>query len=262
MTHRPHEATSLHTRLLKCALETEDSRAYWVHAGTQRLATPQSAFENFWFGARSLPRIKALLIDMRARYDAYPAALKVLSRWPEMSSETRRVICHWHVQLADPIYRRFTGEFLVDRRNGPRPEVTRDRIVAWIGQYGSSRWAMSTRIQFASKLLSTAYAAGIVASNRDPRPLSVPRVPDDALEYVLYLLREIEFEGALLDNPYLRSCGLEGALLESRLRALPGLCFRKQANLVDFGWRYSSLIEWARGHEPPGSTREVRQATA
>ena len=97
------------------------------------------------------------------------------------------------------------------------------------------------RIQFASKLLSAAYSATVVTSNRDPRPIGMPRVPDEALEYLLYLLRETEFEGSLLDNPYLSSVGLEGAILEERLRGLPGLAFRRQGDLIDFGWRHHDL---------------------
>ena len=101
------------------------------------------------------------------------------------------------------------------------------------------------RIQFASKLLSAAYSAALVTSNRDPRPIGVPRVSDDALEYLMYLLRETEFEGSLLDNPYARSVGLEGAILEERLRGLPGLAFRRQGDLIDFGWRHRDLRIWA-----------------
>ena len=36
---------------------------------------------------------------------------------------TRQVICHWHAQLSDPIYRRFTGEFLIERRTLKDPKV-------------------------------------------------------------------------------------------------------------------------------------------
>jgi hypothetical protein len=245
VTARPREATLPHTRLLKCVLEVEDSRAYWSHADATARPTAQQAFDDYWFGARSLARIKTLLIDMRARFDAYPAAFEVLRGWPHMSAETRRLICHWHLQLADPVYRSFTGTYLVDRRGGPRPEVTRDLVVGWVGQQDPGRWAMATRVQFASKLLSTAYSAGLVTSTRDPRPLSLPQVPDEALEYLMYLLRETEFEGGLLDNPYTRSVGLAGHALEVRLRLLPGMCFRRQGNLVDFGWRHSNLLAWA-----------------
>lgn len=245
MTGRPREATEVHTRLLKCALEVEDSRAYWTHAGEATNATAQKAFDEYWFGARSLPRIEVLLTNMRARFDAFPPALEVLHRWPHMSPDTRRTICHWHLQLADPLYRRFTGEYLVCRRAGSRPEVTRDLVVGWVGQQGPGRWTMSTRIQFASKLLSAAYSAGLVASNRDPRPLAVPRVPNEALEYLMYLLREIQLAGSLLDNAYTGSMDLDGPVLEDRLRGLPGLAFKRQGDLIDFGWRYTNLCAWA-----------------
>lgn len=245
MTGRPQEATEMHTRLSRCALEVDDSRAFWFHTDESTNVTAQRAFDEYWFGARSMARVEVLLVNMRARFSSFPSALGALHSWQHMSPETRRAICHWHLQLADPFYRRFTGTYLVERRSGPRPEVTRDLIVGWVGQHGPSHWTMSMRIQFASKLLSAAYSADLVTSNRDPRPIGLPRVPDEALEYVMYLLRETGFEGTLLDNPYMSSVGLEGAILEERLRGLAGLTFRRQGDLIDFGWRHRDLRMWA-----------------
>jgi len=247
---RPREETTLHTRLLKCALEVDDARAFWFHAEPTRMFTAQQAFEEYWFGARSLPRIEVLLHNLRARFSTYPAALSVLHRWREMSPDTRRLICHWHLQLSDPLYRRFTAEYLVERRNNSRAEVTRALVIGWVGQQGPGRWTMSTRIQFASKLLSAAFSAGLLTSNHDPRPLHVPRVPDEALEYLLYLLRETDFEGSLLDNPYLRSVGLDDTFLTDRLRQLPSLSFKRQGDLIDLDWLYPDLQRWADARIP------------
>lgn len=248
MTGGQRETTATHTRLSKCALEVEDSRAFWSHADGTRSVDAQRAFDDYWFGARSLLRVKVLLANMRARFAAFPSALAVLHNWPHMSPETRRIICHWHLQLTDPLYRRFTGDYLVERRSRARPEVNRDLVVGWVGQHGSNQWTMTMRIQFASKLLSAAYSAALVTSNRDPRPVGLPRVPDEALAYLMYLLRETEFEGTLLDNPYTRSVGLEGAVLEERLRGLPGLTFMRQGDLTDFGWVQRDLRAWAAAH--------------
>jgi hypothetical protein len=248
VTARPAEVQAVHTRLLKCALEVEDARAFWAHVDGTTEVAPLRAFEEYWFGARSLARIEVLLTNMRARFVAYPAALAVLHGWRDMSPDARRAICHWHLQLTDPLYRRFTGDYLVARRAGTRPEVSRDVVVAWVGQQGAGRWTMATRIQFASKLLSAAHAAGLVKSNRDPRPLGVPRVPDEALAYIMYLLRETAFEGTLLANPYTRSVGLEGEALEARLRGLPGLAFRRNGDLIEYGWQHPDLTTWAAHH--------------
>jgi hypothetical protein len=162
-----------------------------------------------------------------------------------MPPEARRVICHWHVQLSDPLYRSFSGNYLRDRWASGRAEVTRDQVISWLGNQTGERWSASTRIQFASKLLSAAHAAGLVRTSRDPRPLGLPSVPDQALEYLLYLLRGIDFAGAFLDNPYLASIGLEGHLLESRLRTLPSLTYLRQSGLVDLEWHYRDLRAWA-----------------
>jgi hypothetical protein len=254
MTDRSREVTEVHTRLSRCSLEVDNSRAFWARVDEETPVKAQLAFDEYWFGARSLARVRVLVTNMRARFGAFPSALAVLHRWEQMSPDVRRVICHWHLQLTDPLYRRFTGEYLADRRWGLRPEVTRGLAVGWVGDQAGARWKMSMRIELASKLLAAAHAAALVATTRDPRPLGAPRVPDEALEYLLYLLRETEFEGSMLDNPYLRSVGLEGAVLDERLRKLPGLAFMRQGDLVDFGWKYRDLRMWAdanlRGAEP------------
>lgn len=250
MSARPAETTQVHTRLLKCALQVEEARAYWQHTDGSTVVAPGDAFASYWFGARSLAWVEVLLTNLRARFDAFPAALPVLHRWPDMTPDTRRVLCHWHLQLSDPMYRTFTGDYLVQRREGTRATVSRDLVVGWVAEQGPGRWRMSTRIQFASKLLSAALSAGLVSSSRDPRPLSLPRVDDEALQYLLYLLREIEFAGTLLDNPYTRSVGLVEGRMEERLRNLHGLSFRRQGDLVEFGWQYPNLGAWADANLP------------
>lgn len=241
---RPAEVTKPHTRILKCALEVDDSRAYWNHSDGTARATAKRAFDDYWFGARSFARVEVLLSNFRLRFDAYSPALSVLHRWTVMSPDTRRLICHWHLQLADPIYRELTGDFFPARRDDGRADVTRDLIIRWIGEH-STDWTMATRIQFASKLLSSAYAAGLVTSRRDPRPLAFPRVPDDALEYLLHLLRGVSFEGRLTDNPYLRSVGLDPRLLADRLRGIDSVQLRRAGDLDDFTWAHPGLASWA-----------------
>lgn len=245
MTGKPHEVTEVHTRLQKATLEVEASREYWSRTDGCEPVSAGQAFEESWFGSRSLSRIQELLINLRARYDAFPPTLRVLHRWSAMDPDTRRLLCHWHLQLSDPLYRAFTGDFLVDRRESIRAELTRDVVMAWVTSQGGERWAVSTRLKFASRLLSSAFSAGLLSSNRDPRRIQVPRVGDRALEYLLYLLRQVEFEGSLLGNRYLNSVGLEGGSLEDRLRRLPGLRFRRQGDLVEFGWVHGDLLAWA-----------------
>lgn len=235
------ETTEVHTRLLKCALVVEEARAFWP---TTEL-DPGTAFDTYVFGAKSLARVKVLLTNLRARFDAFPQARAVLRGWPDMHPATRALICHWHLQLADPMYRAFTGDFLVTRRARERQSVTRPQAIEWVRDQGPGRWTMSTRVQLASKLMSCAFQAGILRSNRDPRPIEPPRVRPEALAYLLYLLRGVEFEGTLLSNPYLRSVGLEGAALDDRLADAPGLRFRRQGDLINFGWQAPDLPAWA-----------------
>ncbi len=245
---RPAEVTELHTRLMKCALELDDARAYWRHRDpTQPPPTVSQAFSEYWFGARSADRVEVLLANFRARFDAFPPALTVLHRWSSMAPETRALISHWHLQLADPLYRAFTGDFLPRRREALRPEVARDLVVSWVAQAGRARWTPASQIQFASKLLSAAFSAGLVTSNRDPRPLRYPPVPDEALGYLLHLLRGVDHAGTLLANPYLASVGLDGGFLDDALRRLPGVRYSRMGDLRDLEFEYADLPAWAEG---------------
>ncbi|MFZ6180677.1 DUF1819 domain-containing protein [Nannocystis pusilla] len=246
MTTHPVEETRAHTRLLKYGLETDDARAYWRRVDPNRpQAGVREVIDGQWFSARSMARVDVLLTNFRGRFDVFPHALRVLHAWHEMDPDARRRICHWHLQLSDPLYRKFTGQALVARRSSARPEASLPLAVAWLNEHGPARWSMSTRIQFASKLLTAVSSAGLAATDRDPRPLVCPRVDDHALSYILYLLREVAFQGNLLANPYLASVGLEGELLVARLRALSTVTLRRQGELVEFGWRYPNLLAWA-----------------
>lgn len=243
---RPSEATEYQTRLLRCSIEVEHSRSYWKHvqqAATE--GTAEVAFNRYWFGARSMPRVELLLTNFRERFDAFPPALQVLHRWNSLDSVERRVICHWHLQLADRLYRKFTGNWLVKQRRQSRTAVVRDSVVHWIEDIVPRRWSLSTRIRFAQRLVHAAVEAGLLKGKRDPRQLQIPRVSDEALTYILYLLRGIRFQGSLPDNPYLLSVGISGSNMERRLRALPAFRFCKQGDLFEFDWRHDGLWDWA-----------------
>ena len=246
MMDRPSEVADYHTRMLRCSIEIEHSRSYWQHMESEATAdTAAIAFSNYWFGARSMPRVEILLTNFRERFDDWPPALSVLHSWTEMEAGDRRAICHWHLQLADRLYREFTGSYLVERRDGGRADVNRDLGVRWVEQQAPERWTMSTRIQFARKLLFSASEVGLLSGARDPRQLQLPRISDAALTYLLYLLRGISIQGTLTDNPYLTSVGLTDKELDRRLRSLQDISFRRQGDLIELGWRYDSLIDWA-----------------
>ena len=247
------EVTELHSYLIRAALEIDATRAYWSRTDGSATVSPKEAFDDFWFGSRSLKRVSELLANLRLRFDAYPDALHALRHWVDMSPDTRNVICHWHLMLADPLYRGFTGNFLTQRRDRSNHELHFDLVVAWIATVAGDRWAMSTRHQIAGKILSAAADAGLIRGKRDPRRITLPRVDDEALTYMLYLLRDLEFNGTLLQNPYLASVGLDGSAVPDRLRRLPDVGYAKQGELKEFDWRYPDLRAWAAATVAPPS---------
>lgn len=244
---RPAEETRVHTRIMRLALGVEESRAYWANLDPAVPPGPRAiqAFEQRWFGTKSLHRVRTLLANFGARYDTFPEALEVLRAWKGMDPATRRTICHWHLQLTDPLYRRFTDEFLPDRRALAKPAFDRDVVARWVARAYPDRWAPASVAQFASKLLSAASEAGLITPKRDPRTPLSPKVTDEALAYLLYLLRGVSFGGTLARNPYLASVGLDAFLFEQRVHSLPAVTYRRLLDVDEFGWSYPSLTAWA-----------------
>lgn len=247
MTERPGESTDIHTRILRVTLVEPECRAYWQHVDllvpVEKRAT--RAFEERWFGARTMTRVRTLIATLSQRFDATPDALGALRSWRGIPAAARLLACHWHLQFSDPVYRTFTGTYLTHRRAEGRATVDRDQVERWVHATWGERWAAATRLKFAGNLLTAAGEAGLVAGRTNPRKLITPRVPDEALAYLLYLLREVRIEGRFLDNPYLRSVGLTADTLPARLASLHGLRFRQLGDIVDLEWGAPTLRAWA-----------------
>lgn len=247
------EVDKFHTRLLRVSLALEESRAYWnrMTLETPKLKRSELAFENRWFGSKSMARVQRLLAEFGHRYDDYPAAIAVLLQWQPSDPIARQNICHWHLQLTDPMYRAFTGTFLEERRAHPNASINRDIVVRWVNQNLTSEWASATVLRMATALITCATAAGLCDRAGSHRILTYPKVTDAALTYWLYFLRGLTFQGTLLNNPYLASVGLSDRFLEQRLRQLNGFRFSRMGDLHEFDWRYDSVQAWAAAELAP-----------
>ena len=245
MNDQPREASTFHTRLTKAGLAVEECRAYWERRRTQSAPNAHTAYNEYWFGAKSLLWLQRLMADMRERFEAFPESLQVLASWNRMPSSVRNTICHWHLQLADPLYRAFTGLYL-PRRHRDGFESTSGEIVSqWIEEVCPDRWQVATRKQFARKLLYAATDAGLLKAGNAEWQFRTPAVDEVALHYLMYVLRGITFEGTLTANPYVKSVGLDEVDLARRLHAAAPVSIHRQGDLIDFTWRFDSLTDWA-----------------
>ncbi len=230
------EVQAFHTRILRLTLVVQESRAYWEAVDPSLSGTPrvERAFTERWFGSKSLARVKLLLANFAVRFDRYPEALETLRLWKPADVGTRPLICHWHLQLCDPLYRTFTGEWLPARREEGRREFDRDVVARWLATLPNAEWAPSTRYQFATKLIRAADEAGLISGAGDgPRTTLVPRVPDEALGYLVRLLQRVPHSGSWRDNPYFRSVGLIDESAEARLSRLPDVEYRRMGELIE-----------------------------
>jgi len=254
MPARPSEVVEAHTRILRCMLAVDDCYAYWQHVERAVPAEQRAAlaFQGRWFGVKSEARVRTLLVNMVERFDAFPEALGLLQSQGFVTATLRPWICHLHLQLSDPIYRRFSGEFLPARRAEGYASIDRGVVARWVEGAFPERWSTTTAIKFGSNLLSAAAEAGLVKERKDPRGLALAAVPDAAVGYALYLLRTVDYAGTLSENPYVRSLGIDPALFSRALTRVPGIGFRAIGGVQEVDFRYPTLTAW--GSENLGAT--------
>lgn len=243
---RPAEVTAVHTRLMRCTLAVDDCATYWQKADLAVSPSERAkvAFERRWFGTKSEARLRTIMTDMLERFDAFPEAFELLRRLGAVPVRLRPWICHIHTQLADPIYRRFTGELLPTRREQGYDAVDRTIVARWLEELEPGRWGAASRTKFASNLLTTAAEAGLVAGRRDPRKLALPAPPDVMLGYALYLLRGVSFEGSLTDNPYVRSLGPTPETFRAFAPRIPGVHYAELGGVGELGFDSADLLSW------------------
>lgn len=249
---RPGEATTWHTRILRVTLSVEDSAVFWERARPDETSAQVNvrAFEERWYGGRSEERVRKLHEDFMARY-TFPGAREALSTWTArgMPAEAQRLVAHWHLQLADPLYRMFTGTWLVERRAAGHTTVDRDVVGRWLQDELAADYSAATRQMFAGKLLTAAGQAGLVSGGAT-RTLRFPSCPLEPFGYLLYLLRGVQIEGTALENPYLRSVDMVGVRLEQRLAEgqLSGWWrYARMGELVEMQWTWPDVAAWREG---------------
>jgi hypothetical protein len=227
-------------------LAADDCFAYWRHVDTAVSSAERAhiAFEQRWFGTKSEARVRTIMTDMVERFDAYPEALALFQKVGRIPAGLRTFLCHLHTQLADPVYRAFTGDFLPSRRDEGRTTVDRAAVARWVESSHPGRWSSVTCTKFASNLLATALDVGLVRCRRDPRQLPHPIVPAVVVGYALYLVRGVRIEGSLTENAYLRSLGLTTDSLGRISGTIPGVRIAELGGLAEITFQEPTLTAW------------------
>lgn len=201
------EVTSPHTGLLRLGLALPQSMLFWQKA-TQDLGVPElaeQAVQESWFPELSEKRARYMIGQLQKRF---PFELRQLLGFaPRLESIQNQVLCHWILQLTDPLYRNYTAEFLLACWSRPTTTVTVDESAEWVSrQRLCSAWQPVTVRRMASGLLSAATDAGLcLGSGRAERELRLPPVTESDVELLKDILRLAKAEQHL--STYLVSVG-------------------------------------------------------
>ena len=157
------EVSVPHTGLLRLGLATAYSVIFWSRATEDIPAAEiaRTAEEQGWFGDISSSRVRYVVRQLQKRFP-YPAR-KLLGFQPRAGSGQDALVCHWHLQLNDPLYRHYTSHYLLGCWSGPTTSVTLDGTEQWVrGRPSAREWKANTQRRMASGLMSAATEAGLI----------------------------------------------------------------------------------------------------
>lgn len=178
-----------HTGLLRMGLEVKASELFWSRATDEespRSRRERARAEN-WFPDLSEARLRYMLSELERRFP--PNARHALKVWGP--GRQAALVCHWHLQWSDPLYRDFTSNYLVTAWAMPRSDVGSSDVEAWLFARGTHLdWSASTRRRLASGLLGAATEAGFLSGSGRRRELRTVSVERTSLAYLRAFLAE------------------------------------------------------------------------
>lgn len=210
------EITTPHTGLLRMGVMPTASVTFWSRATEDQSTAElsQRAQDENWFEAASPARVSYIVGQLQKRFP-YPA--RQLLEFRPRSDAQNLLICHWHLQLSDPLYRSYTSQFLLERWSSPTTSVDLRSTITWVQRCElTQHWQEATVKKLASALLSAAAEVGLcTGAGPAERDLKIPTVSTDDIEYLKALL-DLAGASEKLDG-YLISVGQSLSLPEAGL---------------------------------------------
>ena len=201
------EVNTPHTGLLRLGLALPQSVIFWERAAEETAvkALQDQAVAQQWFDGLSDTRTRYIIGQLSKRFPF--EARRALAFGEGLEPHQAQLRCHWHLQLTDPIYRRFTSEYLFNCWTSPHASVELEGVITWVSGLPLAKdWKKVTVRRMGSGLLSAATEAGLCqGSGKKEKALRVPRVEPEDRDYLRNLLSQAEASASL--SLYLRSVG-------------------------------------------------------
>jgi len=185
------EIKAPHTGLLRLGLALEQSVVFWQKAGEDKPVADlqDQAWDEGWFSEVSRTRARYLVTQLEKRF---PFEVRNLLHFKAKPGEQQnRLVCHWSLQLTDPVYRDYTCHYLLNRWASPETIATLDGSQEWVRSLPlAAEWSTNTVRRMASGLLSAATEAGLCSpSGKSERTLRLPPVTEEDRDYLGKLLK-------------------------------------------------------------------------
>jgi len=184
------EVQTPHTGLLRLGLALPQSVIFWQRATQDSTlkALQEQAVTEHWFDGLSDARTRYIVGQLSKRFPY--EARRELGFGKGLEPRQAQLICHWHLQLTDPVYRRFTSEYLLSRWTSPHASVELEGVIKWVSGLPLAKdWKTVTVRRMGSGLLSAATEAGLCqGSGKKEKVLRVPPVEPEDKRYLLSLL--------------------------------------------------------------------------
>jgi hypothetical protein len=174
-------------------LQVDASMRFWSHvqAGESAAERRRRAAQEGWYPELSEARLKYLLSELEKRFPQ--SSLPALQAWSPEGERQAPLVCHWHLQCSDPLYRDFTSSYLVRLWARPDHGLSVAEVDAWLAARAPDRgWSATTRRRLASGLLGAAAEAGLLKGSGRKKEVRTVNVDAASMGYLRSVLLAAE----------------------------------------------------------------------
>jgi hypothetical protein len=213
--------TKEHMTMLRIGARIEESRSYIrnYQAGYTVKELKLKAWDEQWFGFIPESIFVRLIPAFHSRFGNYPEMVNVIQNGITKGLESYdfKMICNFHIQISDPYYRWFSGDYIPNRLDNGLQEITSTTTAVDFNTKFKKNIKANTLKHFAVNLLNSANDTGLLKGTK-LRVTQTPTVTVFFLGYLIYTLGSFDFPMAdLINSPFIKSIISEKPRLRSLL---------------------------------------------
>ena len=239
------ERHKYNTDLIKSNLLFDESFIFWKRQADLSTKDFKRITREDWFQYSNKAKYRYIINFLQRRYGNFPNAWLALKLWSSsMTEDDIRHVAHFHLCLVDPLYRKVAGNLIFKTSQNGSTYIDKNKVNLYAEVLREGHWNSNTTKRIVGNIIKTMSQVRLLEQNQTTKKLwNIKSLNPSsiAIEYICYVLREIEYKDNIFDNIYWKSFGFNRMVIISQISDTNLSIL--SANQLQYS--YDSIQSWA-----------------